>query len=293
LRLHAAPFQLNGPISIIITIKVNINIKLNQGVEIPVLGAGTWRLKGEAGYRAIREALKIGYRHIDTAEHYENHEAIGRAIAESGIPREEIFITSKVWRDYLRTGQVKSECDRALRELQTDYIDLYLVHWPDRSIPISETLGAMEELRSAGKIRAFGVSNFTAHHIQDAIDVGFTPAVNQVEIHPSFGQPELRAYCKEKGVAVTAYSPLGQGQDLKLPKIVEIASRHGRSPAQVIINWLLARDLIAIPRSENPKYLADNFAALEWKLPEEDLKIIDGLDTGNRLINMEYSEFDY
>lgn len=266
---------------------------LNDGNEIPALGFGTWQMTGEECTSAVLSALEVGYRHIDTADRYENHFDIAKALRQANINREELFITSKVWFTDLGHDELIDTCKRSLEELQISYLDLFLIHWPNREISIKESLEAFEELKQNGLIKSFGVSNCTKHHLQDCIDSGFTPANNQVELHPLMGQPELQKFCDENKIVLTAYSPLGHGEEINLPEIVEIAQKHGKSPAQVIINWITARGIVAIPKSTNPGRIKENFESLDFELTAEEIKNLNALDKNSRQISPDWADFEY
>lgn len=268
-------------------------IQLNSKVSIPMLGFGTWQLIGEDCIKSVQFALQTGYRHIDTADKYGNHKEVAQGIKQSDVARNEIFLTTKIWRTDLAKDTVPTACERFLQELETDYIDLLLIHWPNKDIPIGETLEAMNKLKEAGKIRAIGVSNFTKHHIEDAISTGVEITNNQIETHPSFSQEEMKAFCDEKGISITAYSPLGRGQDIALPAIQTIAQKHSATPAQVILSWLLNRNIIAIPKSDKKEEIESNFKALELVLDEEDTTAINAVPQGPRLVNPDFAEWDY
>ncbi len=265
---------------------------LPSGIKMPALGFGTWHLTGREGEEAILHALRTGYRHIDTADRYNNHKVVGSAVQRSGIPRGNIFLTSKVYWEDLRYNDVIAVCERSLRELGTDYLDLFLIHWPNDSVPLEETLDAMNALKERGLIRAIGVSNFVPHRLDAALDTGFSIENNQIEFHPSLRQSTIKSYCDEHGISVTAYSPLAQGKDLELPLIRKLAEKYDRSPAQIVINWLLSKGMATIPRAAGPVYIEDNFAALEFSLTGEDLSAIDTLETnGNRVVHPEFPDF--
>jgi diketogulonate reductase-like aldo/keto reductase len=252
-------------------------IRLNADAAIPVLGFGTWQLTGETCVEAVSCALGVGYRHIDTADAYGNHWEVAQGVKKSGVAREEIFITTKVWRTDLAHDVVLGNCDRFLDELGTEYIDLLLIHWPSREgIPVEATLRAMEELRLAGKVRALGVSNFTPALLEEALAGGVEIVNDQVELRPSYNQRELRDFCKNKNISITAYSSLKGGDDA-LPLIVELAKKYGMTPAQVIINWVIARGLVAIPKSSRPERIKENFEALDFTIEDADLARIDSL----------------
>lgn len=268
------------------------SLRLNDQDTMPILGFGTWQLSGETCYEAVKKALEVGYRHIDTAEMYGNEEEIGQAIRESDVPRSDIFLTSKVWYSNLRREDVFNSFEQSLRKLTTDYLDLYLIHWPNREIPMSETLSAMKELKDKGQIKAIGVANFTIRHIKEALETGVKISNNQVEFHPALNQKELKEFYSQNGIAMTAYSPLGRGTELKNPIVLEIAQKHKRSAAQVLINWLLGQDIAAIPRSKNPEHIEDNFKSLEWRLDDEDMEKLSAVDGWDRVVKPAHSEFD-
>lgn len=268
-------------------------LPLNDRVAIPILGFGTFELSGRQGEDAVKAALDVGYRHIDTADAYGNQRVLGKVLQESSVPRDELFLTSKVFHGDLKPHRVKAVARKCLAELQTSYLDLFLVHWPNRAVPIAETLGAFQELQSEGLIRAIGVSNFTVRHLKEAMATGVPITVNQVEFHPSLNQKALKAFCDEHNIVITAYSPLAQGQDLKLPLVKEIAEKYGKTPAQIVLAWLLAKGMVAIPRSANPEHIRENFGSLAVTLTSEDMTTLDGLNTNNRIINPSLAEFDY
>jgi len=269
-------------------------IRLNDAASIPVLGYGTWLLEGDECVRGVEEAVRVGYRHIDTADAYGNHLSVAKGIKNSGIPREELFITTKLRQSNGYAGAiVRPSVERFLQELDIPYIDLLLIHWPDRKTPFSETLKAMKELKNAGLVRALGVSNFTRHHLEDALAANIEISTNQVETHPTFNQKELRAFCASKGVVVTAYSPLGRTRDLELPLLQELANKYGVSSAQVALNWIVARGMVAIPKSAHPERIKDNFDSISWTMDEKDLTAIDALPQGERVVNPAFSDFDY
>ena len=264
---------------------------LPGGGEMPALGFGTFELKGATCVDAVRHALKVGYRHIDTADLYENHESVAEAIAD--VAREELFLTTKIWHDRLHYDTVLEDAERSLKELRTDYVDLLLIHWPNRRIQMQETFRAFNELLESGKTRAIGVSNFTIAHIREAQEVSKAPiANNQVEFHPYLYQRELLEFCKEQGVTVTAYRPVVRGDVERDEVLQELAKKRGCTPQQAALRWLLDRGLSAIPRSKNPEHIEENWRAQEVELTEEDLQRIDGLNRDKRYVDAEFSEFD-
>jgi diketogulonate reductase-like aldo/keto reductase len=265
---------------------------LRSGHSLPSIGFGTWKLSGKEATEAVLSALRVGYRHIDTADIYENHEAVAAAVRESGIARSDLFLTSKVWRDELSPAGVRDAATRFLAELETDYLDLLLIHWPNRTVPIGETLKAMDELRREGKVRSIGVSNFIEAHLIEVLDTNIAIDVNQVEFHPTFNQQELKSFCDEHDILVVAYSPLGQGNDVAHPTIVSLAKKYGRSPAQVILNWLVGSGIAVIPKATLLPLIEENFNARSFELLPEDRAAIELIDADKRLLNPAFAEFD-
>ena len=271
-------------------------LNFKNGQTIPAFGLGTWKLQGDECVRAVSYALELGYPHIDTADAYENHREVGKAIKESGIPRETLFITSKIWPDEQYKGAVIPACERILSELGFDYLDLFLQHWPNRSIPYEDTLGEMEKLREKGLIRSNGVSNYTVHHLQDALATGKEFMVNQVEFHPTLNQKELKAFCDERHILITAYSPLARGEDLQLPVIKELAEKYQKTPAQIILNWVFAKGMIAIPKSASPERIKENWESQNFELARDDVVRIDEIGGSNRVVDgthSQFTDFDY
>ena len=238
-------------------------LSLNTEASMPALGFGTWELTGQTCVQAVEKALAVGYRHIDTALMYNNHKEVGQAVKNSAVQRKDLFITSKVPRDSLQRKSVISACNLALEELGCKYLDMYLIHWPNREVPIKETLGAMQELKEQGFVKAIGVSNFTIQHLKDALKTGIQFSNNQVEFHPTLYQKELQEFCSQNNIVLTAYSPLGRGEDLNLEGIQNLAEKYSKSTAQIVLNWILKKGIAAIPKASNPEYIQDNFNALE------------------------------
>lgn len=267
--------------------------KFKNGIEVPALGFGTWKLLGDEAISATKKALEIGFRHIDTADAYKNHKEVGRAIEESGIDRKEIFLTTKVWHSDLTPATLEKSVNRFLEELETGYIDLLLIHWPNRNISLDQTLEAMNQLKSKGIIKNIGVSNFTINHLKDCLETDIEVVNNQVELHPTFAQFELQKFCNEKGIILTAYSPLGRGADLDNPVLREISEKYGKTLSQAILNWIVSRGVIAIPKASSEEHIKENFEALDFELSAEDVEKINGLNRGERLIDNEWSEFNY
>lgn len=295
-------------------------LTLRNGLEMPTLGLGTWKSEPEDVYRAVRCAIEVGYRHIDCAAIYQNEEEVGRALADAfeagDVRRQDMWITSKLWNDSHAPQQVQPALETSLRKLRLDYLDLYLIHWPvalkhgtelpsgpEDFIPLSEiplesTWDAMLKASQQGLARAVGVSNFSRTKVEQVRDAtGETPAVNQIELHPYLQQNDLVEACKAFGVVVTAYSPLGSPDSAKMlgrdddvlllehPVIVDIADAHGATPGQILIAWALARATAVIPKSVHPNRIAENWAAREVQLTEEDMTAIAALDTHQRKVD--------
>ena len=256
--------------------------KLNDGKTMPLLGYGTYKVEGEADpERCVTDALEVGYRMIDTATFYRNESEIGRAISKSGIKRNELFITTKLWTDVTNEAQAFSSVERSLKALSVDYLDLLLIHWP--TAHSVEVWQAMLKMREQGLVRSVGVSNFKPHHLEQVISAsGVIPAVNQVELHPLFQQKELRAYCNEKGVVVQAWSPLMRSVALNLETLSAIAAKYGVTVAQLILRWDVERGISTIPKTTNKSRMMENFSIFDFQPTEEDLRAIDALDQNAR-----------
>lgn len=233
--------------------------------------------------RAVQTAIENGYRLIDNAAIYHNEKGVGRGIKASGIPRKELFLSSKVANDQQGYHGTKKAFQRSLDWLQTDYLDLYLIHWPKGEISV-ETWMAMEELYEQGKIRAIGVSNFWEHHLEYFLPkINIIPAVNQVEFHPELTQPELLAFCKKHNIRVEAWSPIMQGKVLQIPEIKKIAAKYNKTPIQVVLRWDIQKGVITIPRSGKPKEIISNARIFDFELTEEDVAVIDGLNRNKKI----------
>lgn len=271
------------------------HITLKNGKTIPALGFGTWQIKGEDCVTAVDTALSVGYRHIDTADGYHNHTEVGKGIKQNGIAREDIFLTTKIFpeNDNFLPENVTKNIDAFLSELDTDYLDLVLLHFPDHNVPIGDTLAALQAAVDAGKVRSIGVSNFTEHHLEDVMKTGIEIVLNQVELHPGFPQHEMRAFCAEHDLAVTAYSPLGRGDALEMELILDLAKKYEKTPGQIILNWLLSVGLIAIPKSAHPERIKENFESQDFTMEPADIEAIDALNNSERLINPDFAHFDY
>ena len=261
-----------------------------HGVSIPALGFGTWQLNGEAGRDAIETALDVGYRHLDTARSYGNEAEVGLAIRNSGVPRDDVFLTTKVAHGSLRYRDVLRSADESLERLRTDYVDLLLVHWPDPSVELEETLDAFQEVRARGRARLIGVSNFPPTLLEQALALVPDLACDQVEYHPFLGQDTLLGVVRKHGLCLTAYSPIARGDVAHDQTIQEIAAVHGRSAVQVTLRWLLQQDRVAaIPRSADPAHIRSNFEVFDFALSEEEMETLHALARGQRMIDPEFA----
>ncbi len=263
---------------------------LNNGVKIPWLGFGVFQTPvGEVTVRSVCTALEVGYRHIDTAMIYENEADVGKAIQQSGVPRQEIFVTTKVWNSDQGYESTLKAFDVSRKLLDMDVIDLYLVHWPVVGKYV-ETYKACEKLYQEGKVRAIGVSNFMVHHLEYLLPrVEIVPTINQVEWHPWLQLPKLVRYCRKHGIQLQAWAPLIEGKGLTIPKIIEISKKYGKSPAQVIIRWDLQRKVVTIPKSITPSRIQENAEVFDFELARDDVAAMDGLDENKRM----FSDPDY
>ena len=259
--------------------------KLNNGVEIPCLGLGVFLSpEGAETTNAVRWAIEAGYIHIDTARIYENEKSVGQGIRDSGIARDKLFVTTKLWNDDMRKGRQMQAIDESLKDLGLDYVDLYLIHWPVENFV--ESWKCMEKILASGKTRAIGVSNFQIHHLDTLLpQAEIVPALNQIELHPRLTQEPLRKYCAGKGIAVEAWSPLGGkgARMLDTPEIKEIAKKHRKTPAQIIIRWDLQHGIIVIPKSVHQERIVENCGVFDFELSPDDMKIIDSLNQNTRV----------
>lgn len=259
-------------------------LKLNNGIEIPCVGFGTWKTPdGDIAKAAVEEAIRCGYTHIDTAAAYGNEESVGAAIKASGVAREKLFITSKVWNDARGYEKTIQAFDETMRKLDCEYLDLYLIHWPN---PIAyrenmehmnnETWRAMEDLYKVGKIKAIGVSNFKPSHLEK-LDYTITPMVNQIEFHIGHTQDETIAYCKEHNILVEAWSPLGNGRIFGCEEMAEFAKKYDKSIAQIAIRYVMQKGVLPLPKSVTPSRIKENLEVFDFEITEEDMKTLDQL----------------
>jgi 2,5-diketo-D-gluconate reductase B len=260
-------------------------IAVVQGVAVPRIGFGTWEITGPDATEAVRDALDIGYRHVDTARAYENETEVGQGIADSDVAREDIFLTTKIFRDDLEPDALKAAAEDSLENLRTDYLDLLLMHWPSDEVALERSLGAMVELREDGRVRQIGVSNFPAGLLRRALELA--PVLcDQVEFHPFLGQDALHALAVERDVLITAYSPLARGRVPDDDTFSEIGEAHGKTAGQVALRWLLDKPNVAvIPKASSHERRVENFEVLDFDLTAEELEQIDELPKDDRVID--------
>lgn len=273
--------------------KSNCLVKLHDGRTMPSVGLGVFQIPNTATSDVVAAALETGYRHIDTASFYRNEEGVGEGFRRSGLPREEVFITTKLWNDEQGYDSVFRACEASLHRLGLDYLDLYLIHWPAPQCDLYvESWRAFVQLREQGLVRSIGVSNFEPEHLQRIIEeVGVIPVVNQVELHTDFQQHSLRKAHTKWGIITESWSPLGQGHLLSHPLITRIAAKHGRTPAQIIIRWHLQNDLVVIPKSQSPQRVASNYDVFDFALDANDMAQLEDLDSASARIGPDPKTF--
>ncbi|WP_020528868.1 aldo/keto reductase [Flexithrix dorotheae] len=260
-------------------------ITLNDGNKIPVVGFGTYQSVEEDGVQSIKNALKTGYRLIDSAAKYENEEEVGKGISESGVDRKEIVVTTKLWRENLGYEEAKNAFEKSLKKLGLNYVDLYLIHWPANAKNYTnwqkanaESWRAMEELQAEGKIKSIGVSNFWQEHLEALFQTAnIIPAVNQIEFHPGYWQPELTRFCKKNGITVESWSPLARGKVFGNEVLETIAKQHGKSVSQICLRWVIQHETIVIPKSSTPHRIEENINIFDFELSEAEMKQINDL----------------
>ena len=263
--------------------RIDTEVKLNNGVQMPIFGLGTYEMEsGRETKDAIVHALKTGYRHIDTASMYGNEEEVGVAIKESGIPREEIFVTTKLWNSDHGYDSALTAFEQSRRKLGLSYVDLYLIHWPVEDLR-NETWRALERLLEEEKCRAIGVSNYMIGHLQELLENSSTiPAVNQVEFSPFLYLRDLLEFCRKNKIQLESYSPLTKGRTLDDPKLVDLASKYSKSPAQILIRWALQHQIVVIPKSSKKERIVENAGVFDFVISPEDMRALDSFDRGLR-----------
>jgi len=279
---------------------LNTKRRLSNGYEIPILGYGTWRIpEGDATVNSVAEALRIGYRHIDTAARYGNEKSVGEGIRQSGVDRSEIFVTSKLWNTERGYDKTMRAFEKTMSDLGLEYLDLYLLHWPAvkkqfdnwEEINLS-SWKALTELCKQGRIKAIGVSNFYEHHLKALMDTEIQPMVNQIQFHPGFMQKETFAYCEKNGILVEAWAPLARGTVFENETILSIANKYNKTPAQICIRWCLEHNAVPLPKSVNPQRMLQNTDVFDFSLSSEDVAAIDALPfTGSYAHNSDEIDF--
>lgn len=264
-------------------LKIDSKIELHNGIFMPLFGLGTWPLKGKEVYEAVLRALRLGYRLIDSASLYGNENEIGDALNDTKVPRDEIFITTKVWNDEQGFENTLKAFEKSLGRLKLDYIDLYLMHWPVSGVR-NETWRALETIYNSGKVHAIGVSNYTIRHLNELIGTSSSlPMVNQIEFSPFLFQKELMEYFQAKNIIMEAYSPLTRGRKLGNKTVKEISKKYNKTPAQVLIRWGLQHSIVEIPKSGNERHLIENADVFDFSLDENDMTALDSLNEDFRL----------
>jgi diketogulonate reductase-like aldo/keto reductase len=264
----------------------------SHGAKIPAIGLGTWQLSGETCTRAVIAALECGYRHVDTAKMYGNEAEVGEGFRNGGVPRDEVFVTTKVWRDDLNDGDLQRSAEGSLKRLGVDKLDLLLIHWPNRDIPLQESIKALCETRARGLTRHIGVSNFPVALLEQALAVATEPIVtNQCEYHPWLDQTKVLAACRKHGIAFTSYCPLGRGEGPRDPAIKKIAEAHGKTPSQVLLRWHIQQpDVIAIPRSGTPAHIRENIGITDFELTPDEVRAMSGMARNDgRIVDFDWA----
>jgi 2,5-diketo-D-gluconate reductase B len=263
----------------------------SHGARIPIVALGTWQLNGDACVKLVRDALRLGYRHIDTARMYGNEVEVGEGIGASGVKRDDIFLTTKVWHEDLRAKDFERSVEQSLGRLKLPYVDLILIHWPNPSIPLAETIGAMENVKKRGLARHIGVSNFTVALLEEAVRIAKEPLVtNQIELHPFIDADKVVAACRNHGIAITAYCPIARGSAAGDKVLARIGKAHGKSAAQVSLRYLVQQNIIVLPRTSKVERLNENMAIFDFSLSGQEMAEIGKLaHRGGRVVDLAFS----
>lgn len=262
--------------------------KLNDGNEIPMIGLGTWQMDEEGSLSAIPVALELGYRSIDTAYAYYNEKFIGQAI--KSFPRDELFLTSKLWREFHDLQKIEAVCDQSLKDLGTDYLDLYLIHWPEKR-NMGKILEKMHRIKEKGKIKSIGICNATITHLEELIKEQIPVAVNQVEYHPLLNQDALLVFCVANNIVITAYSPIARGLVSNEGVLVEIGKKYKKSAVQVTLRWLIQKGIVAIPKAVSRAHLKENIDVFDFSLSDVEMGKIESINQNHRMIHPDFNEF--
>jgi 2,5-diketo-D-gluconate reductase B len=262
-----------------------------HGARIPLLGLGTWELRGRTCARIVEQAIRLGYRHIDTAQMYDNEREVGEGVRASGVKRNEVFVTTKIWPTHFSPPELARTAKDCLVRLRMSEVDLLLLHWPNPNIPLSETIGALCKVKRDGLARHIGISNFTVALVEEAVGLATEPlACNQIEVHPFLDQTKVIDACRKHGLAVVAYTPLARGRAMRDPVLAEVGKQHGKSAVQACLRWLVQQDIVVIPRTEKVERLSSNAALFDFTLSEPEMKRIGGLaHPGGRVVNYSFS----
>src|SRR5262245_38704154 len=262
-----------------------------NGAKIPLLGLGTWELSGRTCTRIVEQALRLGYRHVDTAEMYDNEREVGEGVRASGVKRSEVFVTTKVWPSHFAPRRLEQSAKESLVRLRLSEVDLLLLHWPNPQVPLAETLGALCKVKREGLARHIGISNFTVALIEEAVKLSSEPlACNKIQCHPFLDQTKVVEACRRHDMAVVAYSPIARGRAARDPVLIEIGKRHGRSAVQVCLRWLVQQGIVVIPRTEKIERLESNAAIFDFSLDDDEMARVGALaDPGGRVVNYAYA----
>ena len=262
-----------------------------HGARIPLLGLGTWDVRGRTCARIVEQAIRLGYRHIDTAQMYDNEAEVGDGVRASGIKRDEVFVTTKIWPTHFSPPELLRTAKECLVRLRMSEVDLLLLHWPNPNVPLSETIGALCKIKRDGLARHIGISNFTVALVEEAVGLATEPlACNQIEVHPFLDQTKVISACRKHGLAVVAYTPLARGRAMRDPVLTEIGKAHGKSAVQVCLRWLVQQDIVVIPRTQKVERLSSNAALFDFTLSDAEMTLIGGLaHPGGRVVNYSFS----